>query len=753
MDAATDWTPFDRPELRGSFGREGPSGCEVLIALDGMHCSACAARAERTLAGRAEEVHANVAARTLRFRFRPAQQPLSALLAALEAAGLAPRILAGDAPADRSLRQRRLGFARIGVATICAMQVMMLAWPSYFGVHPEPGIAQLLRWAQLALATPGVLWAGWPFFAGAWTALRQRALDMDVPVALALAAAFAASALRTLIGHGDLYFDTATMFVWFLLIGRQLEGRTRARAGEHLRLLAGRRALTAQRRLGDAASGRIETVAIGALAAGDLVLVAPGEALPADGRLLEQAAELDEALLSGESKPVLRVPGTTVLAGSLNLGRSALVFRAERLGADTVLAQITQLLDPARLQKPRLQQLADRLAAHFIAGVLMLALIGAAGALLRGAGHETAFGIALAVLVASCPCALSLAVPVALAVAGSRLAQAGVLLANPGALAALAKVDTVLFDKTGTLTRDSMSLQRTQPLAGLDATRCRAIAAALERGSRHPIASAFAAHDAGLAATHVEAAAGHGIHGKIEDRACWIGAPASWPMPLALPALAAAERDATQVLLCVDAAPVALFTLQASLRPEVPRLLAEFAQRGLRIELLSGDGASAVSALAAELGIAHAQARQTPADKLARLQALQAEGRCVLAVGDGLNDAPLLAAADVSAAMPKGAALTQSQADLLLLGDTLALLPQALRTARLTQARVLQNLLWALGYNLLVLPLAMTGALAPWLAALGMSLSSLVVVGNALRPMRHASAAPPAAPAALALQS
>ena len=743
MSLATDWTVYDRPELRSGFGQETARGCELTIALDGMHCSACAGRAARTLAGRADEIHADVATRTLRFRYQPAQQPLSALLAALDDAGLAPRILAGDAPAERSARERRLGLARIGVATICAMQVMMLAWPSYLGVHPDAGIAQLLRWAQLALAAPGVLWAGWPFFAGAARALRQRQLDMDVPVALALAAAFAASALRTVLGEGDLYFDTATMFVWFLLIGRQLEGRTRARATEHLRLLAGRRALTAQRRLGEAAGSRIETVPIGALRAGDHVLVAPGEALPADGCLLEQAAELDESLLSGEARPVLRAPGSTVLAGALNLGRCALVFRAERLGSETVLAQITRLLDPARQQKPRLQQLADRLAAHFIAAVLVLAGVGAALALARGAGAEAAFGIALAVLVASCPCALSLAVPVALAAASSRLAQRGLLLANPGALGALARIDTVLFDKTGTLTRDSMSLLRTEPLAGLDAARCLAIAAALERGSRHPIASAFAAHDAGLAAAHVEATAGHGVHGRIDGQACWIGAPESWPMPLTLPVMNAADAGATRVLLGIDARPVALFTLRAAPRPEVWRLLAELARRGLAVELLSGDAPDAVAALASDLGIGQACARQSPADKLARLQALQAQGRCVLAVGDGLNDAPLLAAADASAAMPKGAALTQSQADLLLLGDSLALLPQTLDAARAAQARVRQNLLWALAYNLFVLPLAISGALPPWLAALGMSLSSLIVVGNTLRPLPAAAPADP----------
>ena len=289
------------------------------------------------------------------------------------------------------------------------------------------------------------------------------------------------------------YFDTATMFVWFLTIGRYLEGHSRARASERLRLLAGRRALTAQRRVG----GEIETIAIGELALGDIAVVAPGETLPADGSLLEAATELDEALLSGESRPQLRQPGQTVLAGTLNLGSTPLVFAVERLGATTVLSQITRLLDQAQTAKPKLQQFADRIAGHFIATVLVLAAIGAALALLRGASGDAAFGIALAVLVASCPCALSLAVPVALAAGTSRLAKQGVLVANAGALTALADIDTVLFDKTGTLTRNELLLRRVLMLDGSDAATATGIAAALERGSRHPIASAFARIDSG----------------------------------------------------------------------------------------------------------------------------------------------------------------------------------------------------------------------------------------------------------------
>jgi len=728
VSGGKDWTAFDRPELRAGFSTETPRGCEILIALDGIHCVACAARAEKLLAGRVEAVQVNVTARTLSFRFEPQRTRLSDLLHVLDQAGLAPRVLAGDAPAARDTHQRRLAFARIGVATICAMQVMMLAWPSYFGVQPEPAIAQLLRWAQLVVATPGVLWAGWPFFVGAWRAAKAGGLDMNAPVALALGVAFAASAIRTVRGAGDLYFDTATMFVWFLTLGRYLEGRTRARAGERLRLLAGRRALTAQRR----ASGGLEIVAIGQLQIGNEVVVAPGDTLPADGELLERAAELDEALLNGESHPALRQPGQSVLAGSVNLSDAPLAFRVVRVGANTVLAQITSLLDQAQNRKPRLQRMTDRAAAHFVAAVLLLAGLGITLALARGASGDAALDIALAVLVASCPCALSLAVPAALAAATSRLARGGMLVANAGALPALASIDTVLFDKTGTLTQVSMRLRRVLPLVATDAEWCTQIAAALEQGSRHPIASAFAGCGSVLVAQDLQHVAGAGVSGTIGGRRYWLGAAERAPLPVET-VVEGMEADETSIVLCDEGGALATFVLGASLRAEVPGVIADLLRRGLALELVSGDAPDTVGTVARRLGIEHFAARQTPSAKLLRLQQLQAQGRRVLAVGDGLNDAPLLAAADVSACMPQGAALTQARADLLLLGDSLALLPQALDVAQAAQRRIRENLFWALGYNLLVLPLAMSGHLAPWLAAAGMSLSSLLVVGNALR--------------------
>eukprot|EP00611_Tribonema_gayanum_P015218 TRINITY_DN2703_c0_g2_i4.p1 TRINITY_DN2703_c0_g2~~TRINITY_DN2703_c0_g2_i4.p1 ORF type:complete len:431 (+),score=139.06 TRINITY_DN2703_c0_g2_i4:48-1295(+) len=409
------------------------------------------------------------------------------------------------------------------------------------------------------------------------------------------------------------------------------------------------------------------------------------------------------------------------------------------------MGQIAGLLDDAGRAKPRVQRIADRIAGHFVAAVLVLAAIGAGIALFNGAGSEQAFGIALAVLVASCPCALSLAVPVALAAGTSRLAKQGVLVANAGALTALAGIDSVLFDKTGTLTRNELWLRRVLSLDGSDPARAIGIAAALERGSRHPIASAFAAVEAAPQATEVRQIAGAGLEGTVDGEGWWLGAPDAAPLPIRIPDDAALLPDDTVIALCNETRAVAIFVLAARVRDESAEVVDELVHRGLRLELFSGDGAAAVAALAGRLGIERHAARQTPAGKLAHLQQLQAQGHRVLAVGDGLNDAPLLAAADVSAAMPNGAALTQSRADLLLLGDSLRGLPLALDVAKATRLRIRENLGWALGYNLLVLPLAMSGHLAPWLAAAGMSLSSLLVVANALRIGRSPVSTPPPA--------
>jgi P-type Cu2+ transporter len=731
-DGAADWSVYDQPGLRDTVTAPRGRGREMLLALDGMHCAACAARVERTLAGRAHRVRVNLAARMVEFAFDPATQPLSGILGALDANGLGPRVLAEDASLRAQARERSNELARLGVSAILSMQVMMLAWPGYFADAPtEPALVQLLRWSQWLLATPVVLYGGWPFFRNAAQALRQGMLSMDVPVALALAIAYGASAWRTVAGSGEIWFDSATMFVLFLGTGRFLEGRTRDSAARRLRRLAGAQPLTA-RRIG--AEGVAAEVAVGELRPGDHLQVRAGEAAPVDGWLLDAPGELDESLLTGESLPVRREPGARILAGSLNAGAAPLTIRASRVGPETHLSHVTRLLNRAQSGRPRFQQLADRLAGGFILAVLLLAGLGAYLALDRGT--DAAVAVGLAVLVASCPCALSLAVPAAVAACSSRLAASGALLARPEALARLREADTVLFDKTGTLTQPGLALESVRTLADADEDRCRAIACALERDSVHPVARALrasSARNAGaeLRAEDIRHEPARGVSGTVAGVHYWLGAPEFAPVPVPLPA--AATPGLTRVALVDERRPLALFELSAAPRPEAAAVVRALRARGCDVELLTGDAPDTARALARHLGIARVGARQSPEDKLLRLRELQAAGRHVIAVGDGINDAPFLAGADVAVAMPQGAALAQARADVVLMGDSLEPLPHLLDAARRAMRIARQNLAWALAYNVVVLPLAMTGSLAPAFAALGMAASSLLVVGNALR--------------------
>lgn len=736
---AADWSVYDRAELADAASAPGRGAQrEALVGLE-LHCAACVARVERTLRGRAAtDVRVNLAARVAEFGWDPRRTTLSALLKALDEAGFQPQILAQDADLRAQAAARRSALARLGVSAILSMQVMMLAWPTYFTDMPvEFSLQGLFRWAQWLLATPVVLYGGWPFFRNAARALAQRALDMDVPVALALGIAYLASAWRTMTGEGEIYFDSATMFVLFLAAGRYLEGRTRGEAAQRLRLLAGRRRLTALR----LHAGGVEEIPVAALRPGDSVQVRAGEALPVDGELVSEAAEVDESLLTGEALPVARGPGQTLLAGSLNAGAQPLVVRALHVGGDTRLSHIAKLLNQAQSSRPRFQQLADRLAGHFILAVLGLAALGAWFALDRGG--DAALSVALAVLVASCPCALSLAVPAAAAAASSRLAAAGALLARPEALSRLRDADMVVFDKTGTLTGTGLVVAAVQPVDTLlDKDQCLALAAALEHDSPHPIARAFAGIAVTRRARELRSAPGRGVTGTIGDTRYWLGTPALAPAGVTVPP-PPADGALTWVALGDDRRVLAWFGLAAPLRAEARATVGALRARGCALGLFTGDSAEAAQALARPLGIDPVQARQSPEDKLAQLRRLQDAGRVVVAVGDGINDAPFLAGADVAVAMPQGAALAQSRADVILLGDSLAPLPLLLDTARRATTVMRQNLAWALGYNLSVLPLAMGGWLAPWMAALGMALSSLLVVANARRLASDAS--PPAA--------
>lgn len=733
-EALPSWSVYDRPELRDSISvARGSSMREALLGVDGVHCAACVARVERLLAPLVSDIHVNLTARTLQFRFDPRRTPLSTVLAALDAAGFAPQVLAQDARLNARRSGAREQLARIGVAALCAMQVMMLAWPFYRSdaAGIDAAVAELLRWTQWLLATPAVFYAGWPFFAGAARTLRAAHVDMDVPIALSLLIAYGASVTHVLAGAGTLYFDSATMFVLLLSGARYLESRSRIAAGGHLRRLVGARKLTAVR----VGANGDETLPLASVAIGDVLRVAPGEAVPVDGCLLDAAAELDEALLSGEPRPVVHDAGARLLAGSLNVGASALRVRAESLGADTWLAQITRVLAEAQQERPAYQRRLDRWAGAFITVILILA---AATALLWWHfDPERALPAALAVLVASCPCALSIAAPLALAAGSGRLAAAGILVARPQALNRLAALDTVIFDKTGTLTETALTIGEVEALADVDREQCLAICAALERGLQHPIARAFQSDDRGLVAQKIVSQPGQGVAGTINERHYWLGAADSAPGGRLLPQ---SDAAATPLLLRRDGQMLAYIEVLAPVRADAALVVAKLHEQDIGVQLLTGDSLLPAHAMADTLGIDVVHARMRPEQKLAHVRELQSQGHVVLAVGDGINDAPLLAGADVGCAMPNGAALTQARADLLLVGNQLGNLAALRHMARIIRRRTVQNVGWALAYNAFVLPLAIGGALSPWLAALGMSLSSLVVVVNAQRLPRIAGA-------------
>jgi len=575
-----------------------------------------------------------------------------------------------------------------------------------------------------------------PFFSGAWRSLRVRRIGMDVPVALGIAITFVASTGATfqpggLFGH-EVYFDSLTMFVSFLLGARYLELRARHRAAEALESSLARLPDTAWRVLPDGSS---QAVSVARVAPGDLLRVPMGQAFPADGITEQGHTAADEALLTGESAPVDKPVGASVVAGSVNLSAPVLM-RVQRVGGDTRLEAIVSMMKSAMAQRPAAAQLADRWAGPFLWAVLLLAA-GAAAAW-SVIDPPRALWVAVSVLIVTCPCALSIAAPATLVAAARGLARRGVLLQRLDALERLARVQQVFFDKTGTLTEDRLQLATTQRLAqgeGFFAGDAEALAqgASLAAWSSHPVAQALVAA-AGPAPSRaawvdVEELPGRGLRARDAQGRLWRLGSASW-------AGEAAGAAATEVWLGCDGQPLARFTFEETLRPGSAEAVQALQAAGLRVTLLSGDATERAAALAARLGITEVLARATPAAKLAAVTQAQAEGRLVAMVGDGINDAPVLARADVSLAMGQGALVSQCQADAVITSSNLADLVRARACARRAVGIVRQNLVWAAAYNATSIPLALAGWLPPWAAGLGMAGSSLLVIFNALRAAR-----------------
>ena len=713
---------------------------EGALIIEGISCAACVWLIEQR-AMRVPGVHhidINFTSLRARVRWDPRQIRQSAIIAAIGAVGY--RAYPYDREQAERARQHERNFAlgRLFVAGFGMMQVMMYLIPVYLADGDMTAdVEQLMRLASFILTVPVVLFSATPFFLGAWRDLRHGRAGMDVPVALGIGAAFAASMLATLRGSGAVYFDSVTMFVFLLLAARYFEMIARTRSLAMQEQLAIRAPVYAER-LTQWPAVHAEKVAARALRAGDHVRIAVGATVPADGVLVDGVGELDEALLTGEARPQLRHAGDVLTGGSFNLG-NPLVMCVTGAGESTRLAAILRLAERAAAERPRLARVADAVAKYFVAALLLIAGVVALVWSVIDPSH--ALAVTVAVLVVSCPCALSLATPAALGAASGRLHKEGVLITRGNAIEGLATATDVVFDKTGTLTNGQMQLNSVITLGALDRADTLACAAALETGAAHPVARVFAG--AGTSSLRVASGlshvAGGGVEGEIDGRRMRIGTPAfvaalvGRPLPVSLTAVAA---DSTVVMLGDEGGWLAQFTLADHVRSGAAALIADLKRSGLRVHLVSGDRVASVHYVAREIGIEQVLAAALPADKLDYVQRLQNAGGVVVMVGDGVNDAAGLGAAQVSVAMGGGAEVAAGNSDVVLLGGRIEALQPAFAGARRALQVIRQNLFWAFGYNALAIPLAACGLVTPLLAGIGMAASSALVIANALRLLR-----------------
>lgn len=734
---------FDHADFQKSFVRQlGESEREASLLLEGITCSACIWLNERHIAQLpgVTAVDINYATRRARVRWDEARIKLSDILAAVAAIGY--RAYPYDAAKNEEIsrRERRDALWRLWVAGFGMMQVMMYAYPVYIANGDmTPDIESLMRWASLILTLPVIFYSSAPFFRGAWRDLKLRRVGMDVPVALGVGVSFVASCWATLIQSGEVYFDSVTMFVFFLLGGRFLEMGARQKALGVTEALAKLLPAFAQKMPNFPVDRNTEQSLVSDLHPGDYVLVRPGEIIPADGRVIEGLSCTNESLLTGESRPVAKVVGDSVTGGSLN-AESPLVVVVDKVGEETRLSAIVRLMERAATEKPKIVEIADRIASYFVLALLLVSVLVAIAWYFYD--PTRALWITVSVLVVTCPCALSLATPIALTVAAGALAKDGLLVTRGHAIETLARATHFVFDKTGTLTTGQMHLVETLTFRDISCERALAVAAALEHSSEHPVARALlhAADAAYAESTEVVSLPGQGLEAKFEGVVYRIGRPA-YVIQLAkeiAPPLPEAwvESGDTLIALGDELGVFAYFRIGDQLRPEARVLVESLQKAGKEVVLLTGDAPAVAKHVAAELGISSVFANMTPQGKHECVQALQAAGAVVAMIGDGVNDAPVLAQAQVSIAMGGGSQLARTQSDFVLLSENLDCLRMGLLRAHKALMVIRQNLWWSFAYNFVALPLAIAGYVTPWLAGIGMSASSLLVVLNSLRIQR-----------------
>ena len=737
LDNQLEWSDFS--QLQAPDSNTWSSN----VVFEGMHCTACAINIEEALLAVPGVVSAQISAASHRGKviWNSGQTKPSQWMQAVAQLGY-QTVPAHDARAQEMRRKdARKMVWRLGVAGLCMMQVMMYAAPAYLSGPQDiaPDMAQLLRWASWVLSMPVLFFSCMPFFSAAVRDVWHQKISMDLPVAIGMAMTFAVSTLGTFDPWGpfgaEVYFDSFTMFVFFLLMGRWLELRLRDKTAGALEAV--------MNRLPDAVykkskHGLWQWTTLRHLQRGDVIQVRAGESFAADACLREGATQVDEALLTGESMPLAKEKGDSVLAGSLNLTATVDV-EISALGRQTRFGQMVALMESAAVSKPHLALLADRVAKPFLWGVLMAAAMAALWRWQQDPAH--ALMVAVAVLIVTCPCALSLATPAAMLSTAGALAKSGVLVRRLQALQTLAQVDTIIFDKTGTLTEGHFSISRIVTRNGVSQAQALDWAAGLGAQSLHPVSKALVEARVGAASSSlvwvdIQEVAGQGVQATL-----------IWPATLQAPehkktlrlgsaqfcGLPSSQEAVLHACLSDQDGWLATFELTETIRKEAAHTLRKLEGMGLRVRVLSGDGQASVSAVAQALGLNQAMGACTPEEKLRQVMLEQAQGHCVAMVGDGLNDGPVLAGADVSFALGQALPLAQSKADFVFMASDLKPLVATILISQKTIGIVKQNLIWAAVYNFACVPLAMMGYLPAWLAGLGMACSSLLVVLNALR--------------------
>ena len=748
---------YDLPEVQMDYVEQlpdvsgKPGHLRIQLLVGGITCAACAWLIEQhleTLSG-ILSVRVNVTNHRAVVEWDAQQLKLSELLKAFLTIGYDARPASDEAARSLREKENRRFIQRLGVAGLGMMQAGMIAVGLYAGAFQgmDPVWQNYLRWVSLIIALPVVLFSAYPFFQAAIRNLRIGHLTMDVPVSLAIGLAFIASCWATVSKTGEVYFDSVSMFTFFLLLGRYLEMRVRHRNDSYAEGL-GQLLPPTTTKLSEQGEA---SVPVKSLQKGDLIRIAVGETIPCDGKIEEGVSSVVEAVLTGEQLPVFKQFGDLVSAGTVN-SENPLIVRVSAVGKQTRLSAILSLVEQAKTEKPVQVALADRVAGYFVLAVLFIA----AGVALWWWQHEPqqALWVVLSVLVVTCPCALSLATPAAMAVATGALRQKGFLVSRGHVLEVLSSADQMIFDKTGTLTLGNMTIAEVIPLSDLSKRVIVQIAAGLESGSRHPISKAFSEIAEKIAVNNVEQQVGAGISGTIDvdeiPDNIFIAAglnTASSQITVAIgqpsyitslfgvtpPDLPTTDATKLPLLLATDQGPLGWVLLQDQLRPGAAEAISKLKSRGLGISLLSGDRENSVADMAKKLGIEHWFGEMSPEQKLIQAKQLQQGGHKLVMVGDGINDVPVLSGADVSVALGDATDFARIHADSIMLSGNLDTLPNAIALARATRSIIRQNLIWALLYNLVALPLAAAGMIPPWAAAIGMSTSSLLVVLNALR--------------------